>query len=92
MHPDLPLSDEASLALVHEFNRIFDSDYVIIPGPVDEVDQAPKRSRFTGAGRPGYQHQSFGEITEILHLGRNAKLSAVTTVAGTTRNTAPAPW
>jgi hypothetical protein len=61
----LALVDQALLVLVHEFNRVFDRDDVIGPVPVDVVDHRAERGRLSRTGRPGHQHESFGQLAQI---------------------------
>src|SRR5690606_38968453 len=71
---DLALVDEAALVLVHELDWIFDRDDVVGALLVDDVDQRGERRRLAAPGRPGDEHETFGQVAEVEHLRRQAEL------------------
>ena len=52
------LVHHAILVHVHEFDRIFDGENVVVPLGVDLVDHGSEGGGFAGAGRTGDQHQA----------------------------------
>ena len=71
---DFAMIDQAALALVHEFDRIFDRDDVILPDLVRVVDDRRQRRGFSASRRSGDEHQSLVELRELLHDRRQAQL------------------
>ncbi len=51
---ELALNDLALLALVHEFDRIFQADDVQPPGLIQMIDHRCERGGFPGPGRAGH--------------------------------------
>ena len=72
--PHLALVDQARLVRVHELDRVFDRDDVLVPVPVDVVHQRAQRRRLARAGRPGDQHQPLGQRAELQDVRRQVEL------------------
>src|SRR5690606_40919824 len=60
VHADLPLADQAHLALVHELDRILDRDDVALEARVDSVDDRRERRGLARAGLAGHENQEIG--------------------------------
>ena len=58
---DFTLVDGAEDIFVDEFDGVFETDDVIAPGPVDDVDDRCERRGFTAAGGAGYEDESAAE-------------------------------
>ncbi len=91
------LVDQTFFGFVHEFDGVFNRQYVFVFVVVDVVDHGGKGGGFTGARRPGYQHQSTRHSADIAkhiahaqffhgqHFGRNGtehRASAAVLVKG----------
>jgi len=63
------LIDQAALMLVDELDRVFDSDDVAFPLPVDLVDQRREGGRLSRPGWPGDQHQSAWLLRHFRYRG-----------------------
>ena len=61
----LALVDHAVLVHVHEFDRIFDGQDVLVALGIDLVDHRGERRGFTGASRSGHENQSARPIAEF---------------------------
>jgi hypothetical protein len=73
--PDLALGHQRLLVPVIIFNRVFDGDDMrLVPFLVDDVDHRGQGRRFSGAGRPGDQHQAPGFVEQFLRGRRQADL------------------
>ena len=68
------LVDQALLVLVHELDRIFDRDDVILARPVDVIDHRAQRRRFSRAGRPGDEHQPLVQFAQLQDVRRQTEL------------------
>ena len=53
VEPDLALVDDAAPVVVHELDRVFDRDDVLLPAAVDRVDDRREGRRLSRAGRTG---------------------------------------
>ena len=74
VHADLALRDDAPLVRMHELDRVLDRDDVIAARAIHEIDQRAERRGLARARRPGDEHESLVELTELLHLGRDPHL------------------
>src|SRR3954454_12909801 len=68
MTVNLTLVDQGLVIPVHEFNRIFNGDYMRALAAVDRMNQGSEGRAFTGAGRPGHENQSFRDIDQVMKL------------------------
>ena len=66
MQADFPVIDQASLAFMHKFNRVFDGDDMVASVFVRVIDDGRKRRGFAGAGRPGDDHEAFMQHRKFL--------------------------
>ena len=64
----LTLRDDAVLVLVHELDRVFDREDVIVAAAIDEVDQRAQRRGLSRSSRPGDEDEAFGEEAQPLHF------------------------
>ena len=74
MRVNLALVDEALLVLVHELDRIFDRDDVILPLPVDRIHHRAQRRRLARAGRTGDEDEPLRQPAQRHDRGRQAEL------------------
>src|SRR5690554_2617208 len=51
---------------MHKFNRIFNSQYMLLSGFINVVDHSRKRCRFTRAGRAGNQNKTTRIFSDAL--------------------------
>ena len=63
--PDFAMVDQAFLALVNEFDRIFDRDDVILARLVRVVDDCGQRRGLSAACRAGYQDEALMQASRI---------------------------
>src|SRR5262249_38303455 len=68
------LVDYTILVHVHEFDRVFDGENVVVTLGVDLVDHRGQRGRFAGSGGPRHQYQAAGLLAEFSHNRRQPKL------------------
>ena len=66
--------DEAILALVHEFDRVFDCDDMVFPVLVGVVHHGRKRCGFARPGRTRYDDQPAMEHREFFQHGRQRRI------------------
>ena len=74
MDANLALADQAVLALVHEFDRVFDRQNVAVLVLVNLVYHGGKRRGLTRAGLTCYEYQTPAGAREIAHGCRHAEL------------------
>jgi len=67
---DLALVDQALLALVNEFDRVFDGEDVCVLVFVDVVHHRRQRGRLARAGGSGHQHDAARLVGDFLEDGR----------------------
>lgn len=82
MHADFAVVDDAALALVNEFNRIFYRYDMVLAGAVGFIDDGRQRRRFAGARRPGHQNQSARQLGQFGQHRRKCQLFAGQNLAG----------
>ena len=71
---DLALGDVAALGFEHVLDRVFQGNDVIVPGPVDLLDQGRQRGGLAAAHRAGNQHQAVVILCEQLQSRRQPEL------------------
>ena len=59
MDPDLAVLHKTVLAAMHEFNRVFHCNDVVVPLEVGEVHHGGKSGGFSRAGWTGNQNETF---------------------------------
>src|SRR5690606_36647665 len=74
MGPQFPLNDLALLALVHELDRVFETDDVETPSRVQVIDHRCQRRRLARAGRASHENHALVVIAELLDDGWQAEL------------------
>ena len=74
VHADFAMLNETVLAAMHEFDRIFDRDDVIVPLQVGVIDHRRERGRFTGTGRTGHEHETLLQHRKFFQDRRQAEL------------------
>ena len=57
MLADLPLLDQATLALIDKLHRIFERENMAVSMVVEKIDHRRQRRGFAAAGRPRHQNQ-----------------------------------
>jgi hypothetical protein len=82
MGADLALVDEAFPVLMHELDRVLNRDDVMVPRPVDVVDQRAQRGRLSRTRRPGDENESFVQMTELQQVLRKSQLFSRQNLAG----------
>ncbi len=70
----LALVDQAFARVVHEFDRVFDGQYVPRHMVVQEVDHGRQRGGLAGTRWSGDQHQATRHIDDLLELGRRTNI------------------
>ncbi len=65
VRPHLALVDQAPLVVVHELDRVFDRDDVVLAVAVDVVDHRAQRGRLARPGRTGHEHQALVQPAEV---------------------------
>ncbi len=63
---NLTLVNQAFLAFVHELNRVFYRQYMLITVVVDKIEHRRHRGTFAGTGRPGHQNNSTWRFRDLL--------------------------
>ena len=71
---DLPVVDDTFLTLMDKLDGIFDGQDVVLAVFVAFIDNRRQGRRFTRTGRPGHQHQSFGQMGQTGDNRRQAEL------------------
>ncbi|MNT15681.1 hypothetical protein D3C72_1507490 [compost metagenome] len=64
---DFALVDQAFLRFVHEFDRVFDGQNMVVQALVDVVHHGRQGGRLAGTGRPRHQHEApwaHGQLAE----------------------------
>ena len=71
---DFAMVDQAALALVDEFDRVFDRDDVILARLVRVIHDRRQRRGLAAAGRAGDEDESLVQLGELFHDRRQAQL------------------
>ena len=76
MHSDFAMLDQAILAAMHKFNRVFDRDNVVMPLHVGVIHHRRQGGGLSGAGRSGDQNEALLEHGKFLQDGRQIQIVA----------------
>src|SRR5208337_3464268 len=68
------LVDQAILVHVHELDRVFDGENVIVALAVDLVDHGGEGGRFARSGRSSYEYKTAWLIAKLADHGSQAEL------------------
>jgi hypothetical protein len=71
---DFALVDDAAAVPVEELDRILDREDVLVPCPVDLVDQRRERRRLAGAGGAGHEDEAARLLRELREMRRQTEL------------------
>ena len=73
VHADFAMLHQAILAAMHELDRVFDRDDVIVPLHVGVIHHRRQRGRFAGTGRAGDQDQALLQHRKFLQHRRQTR-------------------
>ena len=92
VHADFAMLHEAVLAAMHELDRVFDRDDVIVPLKIRVIHHRRERGGFAGTGRTGDEDEALFQQREFLQHRRQAELVAGEHLEGIRRKTAEMPY